>query len=76
MTSVEYTNPAGQTVSEVPGQPGRVITGRPDLVVLHNPNLDDPFAAFDEPDDCLTCPEGMPCCCTAYSSDADWDRER
>lgn len=34
----------GQTVSEVPGQPGRVITGRPQNVEIHNPTNDDPFA--------------------------------
>lgn len=87
MTSVEYSNPAGQTVSEVPGRPGRVITGgqlwtsesgTPDPV--RRPT--NPFALIpgglnedDDPmgfrDTCLTCPPGMPCCCTAGWDDPD-----
>lgn len=41
-----YTNAAGQTVSEVPGHPGRVITGRPQHVEIHNPVTVDPFATI------------------------------
>jgi hypothetical protein len=43
----------GQTVSEVPGKPGRVITGRPQNVKIHNPTNEDPFAlipgAYSDP---------------------------
>lgn len=67
-----YTNDLGQRVSTVLGEPGLVITGRPDLVVLHNPMDDDPFAVFDNADEeCLTCPPGTPCCCTAGWDDPD-----
>lgn len=44
MTATTRTTDQGQTVSEVPGQPGRVITGRPQNVEIHNPTNDDPFA--------------------------------
>lgn len=87
MTSVERVNDLGQTVSEVQGQPGRVITGgqpwtsdsgTPDPVCRPT----NPFAlipgALDEDDDpmglhdtCRTCPPGMPCYCTAGSDDPD-----
>lgn len=81
-----YTTESGQQVSEVPGQPGTVRTGRPASAVLRRPT--DPFAGIpgcaeeDDPDPtdlrdtCPTCPPGMPCCCTADCSDIDWDRER
>jgi hypothetical protein len=42
--SITYTNRLGQTVSEVPGQPGRVITGRPQHVEIAVPA--DPFATI------------------------------
>ena len=49
------TNAQGQTVSEVPGQPGRVITGRPTTPhVLTERTADDIFAtipgAYDDED--------------------------
>ena len=42
--SITYTNPQGQTVTEIPGQPGRVITGRPEHVEIARPA--DPFATI------------------------------
>jgi hypothetical protein len=38
------TTPQGQTVSEVPGQPGRVLAGRPRNVQIAVPA--DPFAGI------------------------------
>lgn len=38
------TNDQGQQVSEVPGQPGRVTTGRPERVEIARPV--DPFATI------------------------------
>jgi hypothetical protein len=39
-----HTNDQGQQVSEVPGQPGRVTTGRPERVEIARPA--DPFATI------------------------------
>jgi hypothetical protein len=44
-----YINEHGQTVSEVLGQPGRVITGRPQHVEIVVPA--DPFATIPPDDD-------------------------
>jgi hypothetical protein len=45
MTATTRINGQGQEVSEVPGQPGRTITGRPtERVEIHNPTDIDPFA--------------------------------
>jgi hypothetical protein len=45
--SITYTNYQGQTVSEVPGQPGRTITGRPtERPEIDNPVAVDPFAGI------------------------------
>ncbi len=42
--SITTTNHQGQTVSQVPGQPGTVTTGRPANVEIDNPVTRDPFA--------------------------------
>jgi len=42
--SITRTNAQGQTVSEVPGQPGTVTTGRPERTPIDNPVTRDPFA--------------------------------
>lgn len=52
--SITTTNSQGQTVSQVPGQPGTVTTGRPERTEIHNPVTADPFAGIpgaygDEP---------------------------
>lgn len=44
--AVTTTNHLGQTVSQVPGQPGTVTTGRPERVEIHNPVTVDPFAGI------------------------------
>lgn len=44
MDSITTTNHLGQTVSQVPGQPGTVTTGRPERVEIDNPVTRDPFA--------------------------------
>jgi len=46
MTAITRINDQGQTVTEVPGQPGRVTTGRPACTEIHNPVTADPFAGI------------------------------
>lgn len=50
LTDSTTTTPQGQTVSEAPGQPGRVITGRPQNVEIAVPA--DPFACIPGANDC------------------------
>jgi hypothetical protein len=44
MNATTRTNEQGQLVSEVQGQPGRTITGRPERPEIDNPVTRDPFA--------------------------------
>jgi len=47
MDSITTTNHLGQTVTQVPGQPGTVTNGRPtERVAIHNPVTVDPFAGI------------------------------
>jgi hypothetical protein len=49
---ITYTNGQGQEVSEVPGQPGRVITGRPTTpYVLTERTADQIFATIPNADE-------------------------
>lgn len=49
--AITYTNGQGQTVSEVPGQPGRVLTGRPERVEIAERTADDIFAMIPNADE-------------------------
>jgi hypothetical protein len=44
--SITTINHLGQTVTQVPGQPGTVTTGRPERVEIDNPVTRDPFAGI------------------------------
>lgn len=49
--SITTTNHQGQQVSQVPGQPGTVTTGRPERVEIAERTADDIFAMIPNADE-------------------------